>query len=211
MVDWDVSRARREGQLWRAERFAQGAWPTTRMVRREFGTFSQALAAAGFPRRRRAARKPRLTGPDEVLRAIRAWTRRYGDLPVQADWDPARARALNQAWRIERYRSGDWPSVATVRYHFGSLSAAIRRAGLVPREAADDAESQSGRRSANRLALAQQLHPSSTMGLNEALADGLRGIQAARAGHDDAALREALIVLAGTALAWAAHGTSDAL
>src|SRR4051794_36610564 len=40
LADWEPSRARSRGQAWRAERFAAGEWPTTRMVRYHFGTMS---------------------------------------------------------------------------------------------------------------------------------------------------------------------------
>jgi hypothetical protein len=59
------------------------------------------------------------------LAALVEWTRRYGDVPTLADWDPQRARTLGQEWRIARYHQGDWPSARTVANHFGSFSAAV--------------------------------------------------------------------------------------
>lgn len=209
LADWDPARARRRGQAWRAERFAQGTWPTVRMVCRQFGTFGDAIVAAGFERPRAGGRKAQLSNSDEVLRAIREWTLRYGDTPTQADWDPVRARRLGQEWRIARYQAGDWPSVATARKHFGSLGEAVRAAGLLPRPQSDSAVGHRQRRERNRRALA--VRPDGTVPgtLAADLADDLRRVAAARAGDDDSLLRRALVALAGTALTWAEHATTE--
>lgn len=70
----------------------------------------------------------------ELLDAIRRWAELYGSAPVRTDWAPERARQRCDpdvaAAKIERYESGDWPSAATVRNHFGSFSAAVEAAGV---------------------------------------------------------------------------------
>jgi hypothetical protein len=76
------------------------------MVRVQFNQFNSAVEEAGLPARpsRVAAR---LAGPEAILAALVEWTRRYGDVPTLADWDPHRARRLGQEWRIARYRIED--------------------------------------------------------------------------------------------------------
>lgn len=203
LADWEPSRARRLGHAWRAERFHAGTWPTAGMVAREFGTFGAGIAAAGFARPRAPLSKPRLTGSEEVLRALRAWTVRYGEPPSQADWDPVRARALGHEWRIERYRAGDWPSLKTVRNHFGSLGAAVRAAGLEPAPARQDLASRIARRQGNRLALVLREAGTQKACGPDQLAKPLRAIAAARRAHDDEALAAGLVALAAAALHWA--------
>src|SRR5919201_187858 len=51
-LDWDPTRARRRDQGWRADRFDAGRWPTLAMVRRQFGTLTEAVAATGITPRR---------------------------------------------------------------------------------------------------------------------------------------------------------------
>ena len=111
VVDWEPSRARRVGHAWRADPFESGTWPTTRMVRAYFKHFNAAVEEAGLPPRRGPSRvAARLAGSEAILAALVEWTRRYGDVPTMADWDPHRARSLGQKWRIARYHQGDWPS-----------------------------------------------------------------------------------------------------
>ena len=83
-------------------------------------------------------------------RAIVEWTRRYGDVPSMADWDPVRARALGQEWRVQRYHDGDWPSARSVAHHFGSFASAVSSAGLVPRERSVTREHRDAARRHNR-------------------------------------------------------------
>jgi hypothetical protein len=191
------------GQDWRAHRFTQGDWPSVGMVRRQFGTFNAAIRAAGYePRGGPARQKNHLAGPNQVLAAILEWTRRYGAPPTQTDWDSARARRTGQTWRIARYEQGDWPSLNTVRRHFGSLNRAILEAGLRPR--------QPGRRRARApevrldalLAVAgSDREPGPTRSAQ--LADAIRTLAAAKRSPDHQSQRRALIELAGVALAWA--------
>ena len=89
LLDWEPSRARRMGQTWRAERFEADVWPSARVVCLQFGTFNAAMEAAGFTARRAPSRqRANLSGPEAVLEAMIEWTRRYGDVPTMADWDP---------------------------------------------------------------------------------------------------------------------------
>jgi hypothetical protein len=202
-ADWEVSRARRQGHEWRVERFQAGDWPSTRMVRKQFGTWGDAIAAAGLPRPFSPSRKPRLTGPEEVLRAIRAWTLRYGEPPTQADWDPVRARALHQEWRIQRYRDGDWPSLSTVRARFETLTGAVAAAAL---DAAVPGETMAGRalrRDRNRRALFDHVMSAEPTVGPDLLATALRGIAVARRNEDTHALRVHLVSLSRAALDWA--------
>jgi hypothetical protein len=134
LADWEPSRAVARGQAWRLERFRAGEWPTTRVVRYHFGMMGAAVAAAGLRPRRRPTRVRRpLRSADSVLESIRSWVERYGETPGMADWDPPRARAIGQMWRVARFYEGDWPNVATVRHHFGTLNAAVQKAGFEPR------------------------------------------------------------------------------
>jgi len=71
----------------------------------------------------------------DILVAIRLWADRYGEPPTTVDWDPSRARRYGQAWRAERFESGEWPTVRMVRAQFSTFNAAIERAGLSPRRA----------------------------------------------------------------------------
>src|SRR5438105_4002720 len=58
--DWEPSDARRSGNPRRAERFEAGEWPSARMVRRQFGSFGAARAAAGFEPGAERLSKPHL-------------------------------------------------------------------------------------------------------------------------------------------------------
>lgn len=201
-TDWDPPRARRLGQAWRAERFEAETWPTTRMVRRQFGTFNGAVAAAGLRPLPAPRAKPNLTEPEAVLEAIIEWTRRYGDVPAMADWDPVRARRLGQRWRIERYHQGDWPSARTVAHHFGSFTKAIVAAGLTPRRRATTRAEQQENQQTNRQALALMRSEELEPGVDD-FAACLRLLAEARAREDPVQMHTALIDVAASALAWA--------
>jgi hypothetical protein len=159
---------------------------------------------SAFPRADNApGDRERMTRP-EIVRAIRRWYELYGEPPTMADWDPYRARQIDQTWRIARFRDGNWPSVQTVRNKFGRLSDAIAAAGLVPRY--------QGERRPNvdlvldddvRLHLAYlRALRDSTRGPDQ-LARALREVALARPSPDSADLKVALIELAAAALAWA--------
>jgi hypothetical protein len=64
-ADWNPSLARWRAQEWRAERYREGAWPSTNAAKRQFGgSFDAAVRAAGLephrpgPRRAAGAAKP---------------------------------------------------------------------------------------------------------------------------------------------------------
>jgi hypothetical protein len=202
MRDWEPSRARRAGQAWRAERFEAGTWPSARMVVAQFGAFTVAIREAGLqPGRRPSRLKPKLSGPEQILVAIREWTSRYGEPPTLADWDGVRARRLDQEWRIARYHSGDWPSLATVMYHHGSLGAAVRAAGLSARPHGLHARyAAEFRAHSRRMLVLEKLEREPD---NGTLADALRAVARHRAGADHEALHKALLDLAAAALRWA--------
>jgi hypothetical protein len=195
LADWDASRARRAKQEWRAERWESGDWPTTRMVRSAFGTMSAAIRAAGLTPRRSPTRSRRhLASSDAVLVAISEWNRRYGEPPGMMDWDSARARRAGQLWRVARFYEGDWPSIATVRHHFGNLNQAIREAGLTPR--ARGQRSLSGRQlPAGRPTRLEDPH-------QQLLAWRVRSVALARQNGDPELLAAALHDLSLASLAW---------
>jgi HNH endonuclease len=203
MLDWDPARARRLDQAWRAERFEEGLWPTAMLVRGRFKQFNAAVERAGLPPRRAPSRlTANLAGPDAILRALVEWTRRYGDVPAMADWDPHRARSLGQHWRIERYRDGDWPSARSVAHHFGSFTNAVVQAGLVHRDRGVHYEDRRSERAANRVRIAHAIAEARHPGVDD-LAESLRGLAAARRAEDPVSMHVALLDLAASALAWA--------
>jgi Homing endonuclease associated repeat len=200
--DWDPSRARRSGQEWRAERFEAGAWPSVGMVRRKFGTFNAAVQAAGLAPRQGPRRiKRHLTGSEQVIAAIVEWTKRYGEPPTQADWDPVRARRFRQPWRIVRYRGGDWPSLNTVLYHFGSLGEAVKAAGLQPRHAGALGFAVAEWRACNLRTVAEIGGADGTSrSAIPALAKHVEAVARSRRGQDPEQLRMALLGLASVAI-----------
>jgi hypothetical protein len=203
MIDWDPSRARRLGQDWRAERFEDGAWPTAALVCGRFKRFNAAVQRAGLTPRRAPSRvAANLAGPAAILSALVEWTRRYGDVPTMADWDPHRARRLGPYWRIARYQQGDWPSARSVAHHFGSLSNAVLSAGLVPRERGKHHDNRLDEQADNRLRTAHVIAQSRGPGVDD-FAERLRELAAARRLKDPVSMHAALIDLAASALAWA--------
>jgi hypothetical protein len=208
MIDWEPPRARRLGQEWRAERFESDNWPSARMVRRHFSTFNSAIEAAGLtPRSSPRRRRPNLTGAQAITDAIVEWTRRYGDVPTMADWDPTRARRLGQDWRIARFYESDWPNARSVIFHFGSFAAAATAAGLVARPRGLHHDHRQSERRTNRAVAARAIATTTTPGINT-LANSLRELARARAAEDPVLLHAALLDVAGAALAWAElHGS----
>ena len=204
VLDWDPSWARRRGETWRAERFDAGEWPTAAIVRRQFGNMSKALFAAGArPRRGPTRGRAHTLSDEEILDAIREWNRLYGEPPAMSDWSPARARSTAQAWRIERYYAGNWPSGNTVARRFGNFTEAVRRAGIEPRPR--------GQHTNGRPTLAADAREVIQLHLNThdrncgpaVLATRIRSVAEARQAGDPEALRSALIDVAAAALSWA--------
>jgi len=126
-IDWEPSRARRLGQEWRAQRFEGGAWPSVRVVCKQFTSFNSAIEAAGLtPRLAPERQRPNLAGPHAVIEAMLAWTRRYGDMPTLGSRtrSPARPRLADRAllpgrlaqravgcvafWFVRKRRLGRW-------------------------------------------------------------------------------------------------------
>ena len=173
-----------------------------RVVSRAFPTLTDAVRAAGLTPRRPGSRKANIAGPDAVLEAIREWTRRFGDPPVQTDLDPFRARRTNQPWRVERYKEGDWPSLNTVRHHFGTLAAAIGEAGLEAVPLTESVEDRVKRRRRNRLALVEH-GTQRARGGPTSVAQAVRAVSDARLRDDVDDLEAALLHLASEALRWA--------
>jgi hypothetical protein len=137
------------------------------------------------------------------LAAIVEWTKQYGDPPTQADWDPARARRLEQRWRIVRYCDGDWPSLNTVLYRFGSLGEAVRAAGLQPRRAGDHGRAATERRIHNLRAVAEIGAGGGACRGAPDLARQVEAVAAARRVADEERLRMALLELGAAAIQWA--------
>jgi transcriptional regulator with XRE-family HTH domain len=198
-VDWDPSRARRKGQPSHG-----GQWPTLAVVRRQFGTMSDALHAAGLRTRPRPVRpRGEILSCDDILQAIRAWNRVHGEPPTLADWAPARARRLGHEWRAQRYLAGDWPHLNTVLRRFGTLSAAVEAAGLEPRPRGRHARSGGGIHADTRADVRAQLAAAEAPCGPGVLSSRVRAVSQARASQDATALRGALIDLAAAALSWA--------
>jgi hypothetical protein len=99
---------------------------------------------------------------------------------------------MGQTWRVERFYEGDWPSVATVRNHFGSLNAAVREAGFEPRP--------QGRQRRRTVPTADVQAPAVEA---STLAMRVRAVTEARRSSDRAALEGALRDLAAASLNWA--------
>ena len=152
----------------------------------------------------RAARHRAKLTPNEILAAIRTWNERYGEPPTMADWDPYRARTLGQDWRIERYDAGDWPSMKSVRNHFGRLSAAVASAGLVPRlQGQQRPEESAALDERTELHLAYLRSQREHQTTPHVLAAAVREVSRAHASERSDDLRVALIDLAAAALTWA--------
>jgi hypothetical protein len=208
-LDWDPARARRVGHGWRAQRFEAGSWPSARVVRGAFGTFNAAVESAGHvPRPAPVRISANLAGPESILEALREWTRRYGDVPSLADWDPGRARRLKQDWRAARYYDGDWPSMRSVINHFGSLRAAVSTAGLIPRAPSSQRQDRRDERMVNRQTLVRDAASVRQPGLRD-LSVALRQLAVARRAADPVAVHAALLDLASAALAWAEAPHAD--
>lgn len=91
------------------------------------------------PRRTRTRRPYK---DEEIVAAIKAWNEAHGRPPTSTDWNPAArrkfaknlvAKARQHLGLARMFEEGPWPSVQTVRVHFGSMNAALVAAGFEPR------------------------------------------------------------------------------
>jgi AraC-like DNA-binding protein len=100
------------------------SWPPVTAVQREFGTWSNALEAAGFERRTGYERteewkdRRRKWSGQQMIEKIQEWTAEYGSPPMSREW---------------RKSSERWPTQSCVCTCFGTWNNAIRAAGFEPR------------------------------------------------------------------------------
>ena len=87
------------------------SWPSYVMVTTHFGTWREALEAAGHQPNRK------LWGRHEIVDALRLWTRQHGRPPKQSEL---------------AYGSTGLPTARTIRAHWGSYAAALEAAGVSP-------------------------------------------------------------------------------
>lgn len=99
------------------ERFqTDGCWPAAASVVDLFGSFGEALIAAGFETNPRSPRWSR----ELILQRIRDWAGEHdGSPPRMVDWLSA---------------AGEWPTSGTVQYHFGSFRDGLIEAGFHPED-----------------------------------------------------------------------------
>ena len=98
-------------------------WPHVNCVQKEFGSWSNALEAAGFERRIGYERTPEWKAKrtkwskEKILERMRQWNAEHGRAPRYSDW----------------YRATEeYPSHTTVSHRFGTFATAVREAGLEP-------------------------------------------------------------------------------
>jgi hypothetical protein len=208
--DWEPSRAPAAGQDSRARRFDDGDWPSVGMVRRQFGTFNEAIRAAGFePRGGPARQKRHLTTPDQILAAIVEWTRRYGVPPSQTDWDSARARRTGQTWRIARTSTVIGRASTPCAGTSDRSTARSSRQGCAPASPVSAERAPQVRLDALLEVGASDREKAATRSAQ--LADAIRAVATARRSRDQRDQRRALIKLAAVALAWAEGIDGDEL
>jgi hypothetical protein len=65
-----------------------------------------------------------------MLEAIRQWTRLAGAPPSLYDWSPAHAPVGHTGAARYLAERGRWPNASSVARRFGSLRAAVERAGV---------------------------------------------------------------------------------
>lgn len=97
MADWDPSRARSAGHLWRVRRYRAGDWPSARTVCHHYGNFGQAVTAAGLEKRPHGRQSE---GGAEWRRGnLRALATPSGPGPARGEDLAVRVRAVAQARR----------------------------------------------------------------------------------------------------------------
>lgn len=106
--------------------------PTGEAVYRHFGTWAEALLAAGLIDELPVRPPQRQGGWDKVavIDAIVDWTNRFGEPPRVIDWNPALARHhgrhdLAELFDRERPR---WPVASAVNHAFGTWNAGLQAA-----------------------------------------------------------------------------------
>jgi DNA-binding CsgD family transcriptional regulator len=67
---------------------------------------------------------------EQMLEAVRDWTRLTGAPPTLYDWSPGHAPAGHSGASRYLAERGSWPNASSVTRRFGSLRAAIERAGV---------------------------------------------------------------------------------
>ncbi len=87
-----------------------GGYPSSRTIRRHFGSFTSGLRAAGLSPRSDG----KAWGQERIVQAMRDFERETGRWPRTTDWEVA---------------CEDWPSTATVYNRFSSWRAALDAAG----------------------------------------------------------------------------------
>jgi hypothetical protein len=109
--------ARKHGRAPRSMEWAHAApeHPTAATIREHFGTWQDALNAAGLEPTRRPARRSKPWLDEDILQALRDWTSEHGHPPIAHNW--VRARPTT-------------PSVGTVLNHYGTWAKALTAAGL---------------------------------------------------------------------------------
>ncbi|MEA2168714.1 MAG: hypothetical protein QOF76_2014 [Solirubrobacteraceae bacterium] len=207
-ADWNPSLARWRAQEWRAERYYEGAWPSTNAVKRAFGgSFDAAVRAAGYapakpgPRRAAGAARPALpqrdpVGPREVRAAaasdveVAALERRLALAERRADRAEARLEDVRKRARLANERANRARK---------ARDRVVGECGARVRAALDQADA--AVRDAEALRAAHEAPTDGPAGPG-VLATALRGLASARAGGDRQGLRIALATVANEALRW---------
>lgn len=73
---------------------------------------------------------------DQIIARMHEWAAEHGEQPAMTDWNPFKARSMNDPERAERFEAADghWPWMASVVEKFGSWNAAIEAAGFGARD-----------------------------------------------------------------------------
>ena len=190
-ADWNPSLARWRAQEWRAERYRDGAWPSTNAAKRQFGgSFDAAVRAAGLephrpgPRRAPGTAKPAV----EPRRPRESW-------PDDAASTGAVERLIAEA--RARVRAADDQVEAAVRDAAEARRAAAAAERRV-RELGALVTNGPHRLTSGELQALRSDGPSGPA----VLAAALRGLAKARAAGDRGGLREALGEVAAAAVRW---------
>jgi hypothetical protein len=216
-ADWNPSLARWRAQEWRAERYRDGAWPSTNAAKRQFdGSFDAAVRAAGLephrpgPKRASGAAKPAAEqrGPanGDLVAAALERARRAEARAAGLERELVVAEAGGDALeRVERLVAD---ADARVRAADDQAEAAARDAAEA-RQAAAAAERRARELSALVANGQRRLTPGELAALRTdgpsgpaVLAGALRRLAKARAAGDRGGLRAALGEVASAAVRW---------